>query len=147
MSDNDTGPKNGGIAKGTAQGWSDHELLVYLISAMEHSNWAPDFNNAPIPVGRNANGIRQKLTKVKHSLRPELDALKAGQPLAVTSEATPKKTATPRKRKVKDEGETEATPTKRGRKKKSEVKVEDEADEDVKADTPVQGEAEDDDEV
>jgi hypothetical protein len=83
---------------------------------------------APVPAGRNVNGCRQKMNKTKLALKPEIDALKAGSPIAaaVTTPAggTPtKKAATPRKRKPKidDEGNTgEVTPKKgRGRPKKN----------------------------
>ena len=63
---------------------------------------------------------------LKKTLKPEIDAIKAGTPLtsAATTpkKATPKKSATPRKRKsagVNGDGDgEEATPKKRGRPKK-----------------------------
>ncbi|KAF2853945.1 hypothetical protein T440DRAFT_496772 [Plenodomus tracheiphilus IPT5] len=123
--------------KGSAAGWTEHEVLVYVLSGMEHSHFKIDYNNAPIPAGRNANGIRQKINKMLIALKPELDALKAGQPLP-TTEATPKKTPTPRKRKGKgdDAGDGDGSPKKRGRPKKS-VTPKDEVDEE---DIPVKKE-------
>lgn len=67
--------------------------------------------------------------RLKISLKPELDALKAGIPMPTanggdTPKATPKKAVTPRKRKGKEDGETigdvDGSPTKkvRGRPKK-----------------------------
>ncbi|KAH9861586.1 hypothetical protein J1614_011336 [Plenodomus biglobosus] len=106
--------------KGQAAGWTEHEFLVYVLSAMEHSQLKIDYNSAPIPVGRNANGIRQKFNKMLIALKPEMDALKAGEPLPNT-ESTPKKTPTSRKRKTKsgDAGDGDGSPKKRGHPKKS----------------------------
>ncbi|RYN19780.1 hypothetical protein AA0112_g10985 [Alternaria arborescens] len=115
-------------SQGNAQSWTEHEVLVYLLSVIEAGNVQLDYNNAPVPAGRNVNGCRQKMNKTKLALKPEIDALKAGSPIAaaVTTPAggTPtKKAATPRKRKPKtdDEGNTgEVTPKKgRGRPKKN----------------------------
>ncbi|CAN9467830.1 hypothetical protein J4E82_010733 [Alternaria postmessia] len=114
--------------QGNAQSWTEHEVLVYLLSVIEAGNVQLDYNNAPVPAGRNVNGCRQKINKTKLALKPEIDALKAGSPIAaaVTTPAggTPtKKAATPLKRKPKtdDEGNTgEVTPKKgRGRPKKN----------------------------
>jgi hypothetical protein len=58
------------------------------------------------------------MERLKGTLKTELEALMSGNPI---EEGTPKKTATPRKRKAKGEAaaaDGEATPTKRGRKKK-----------------------------
>jgi hypothetical protein len=41
--------------------------------------------NAPIPAGRNANGCSQKINKMKTTLRADIDALKAGEPIAASS--------------------------------------------------------------
>ena len=132
---------------------TNSEQLVYLLSVIEAGNVQLDYNvsipvftmkpgvlllgralliditqNAPVPAGRNVNGCRQKINKTKLALKPEIDALKAGSPIAaaVTTPAggTPtKKAATPLKRKPKtdDEGNTgEVTPKKgRGRPKKN----------------------------
>ncbi|RYO48876.1 hypothetical protein AA0113_g9916 [Alternaria arborescens] len=115
-------------SQGNAQSWTEHEVLVYLLSVIEAGNVQLDYNNAPVPAGRNVNGCRQKMNKTKLALKPEIDALKAGSPIAavVTTPAggTPtKKAATPRKRKPKtdNEGNTgEVTPKKgRGRPKKN----------------------------
>ncbi|RYN75598.1 hypothetical protein AA0117_g6297 [Alternaria alternata] len=114
--------------QGNAQSWTEHEVLVYLLSVIEAGNVQLDYNNAPVPAGRNVNGCRQKINNTKLALKPEIDALKAGSPIAaaVTTPAggTPtKKAATPLKRKPKtdDEGNTgEVTPKKgRGRPKKN----------------------------
>ncbi|KAH6840477.1 hypothetical protein B0T12DRAFT_400077 [Alternaria alternata] len=114
--------------QGNAQSWTEHEVLVYLLNVIEAGNVQLDYNIAPVPAGRNVNGCRQKINKTKLALKPEIDALKAGSPIAaaVTTPAggTPtKKAATPRKRKPKtdDEGNTgEVTPKKgRGRPKKN----------------------------
>tara|TARA_R110002003_G_scaffold104_46_gene8636 strand:+ start:25330 stop:25587 length:258 start_codon:yes stop_codon:yes gene_type:complete len=60
------------------------------------------------------------IDRLKGTLKNELEALKAGNPI---EEGTPKKAAsTPRKRKGKDaenNGDAEASPTKKGRKKKN----------------------------
>ena len=59
--------------------------------------------------------------RLKITLKSELEALKAGTPMptAEGGAATPKKTATPRKRKGKEDGEApaegEGSPTKKGR--------------------------------
>ncbi|KAL1794387.1 hypothetical protein ACET3X_007808 [Alternaria dauci] len=124
MSDENT-PKGAG---GKVQGWTEREFLVYLLSALDSANIQIDYNSAPVPAGRNANGCRQKINKTKLALKPEIDALKAGLPIAAafTSpvDGSPtKKAVTPRKRKPKadDEGNTgEVTPKKaRGRPKKN----------------------------
>ncbi|KAB2104279.1 hypothetical protein AG0111_0g7840 [Alternaria gaisen] len=96
MSDENT-PKG---ASGKVQGWTEHEVLVYLLSAMESANMQIDFNSAPVPAGRNA-----------------------GIPItAATEGALSKKPATPRKRKPKaddEDNDAEITPKKgRGRPKK-----------------------------
>jgi len=54
------------------------------------------------------------------ALKPELEAMKAGDPLPATDD-TPKKAITPRKRKVKgeDTGDADGSPKKRGRPKKN----------------------------
>ncbi|KAI4640028.1 hypothetical protein J4E93_008828 [Alternaria ventricosa] len=109
------------------QGWTEHEVLVYLLNVIDTTGVQLDYNNAPVPAGRNVNGCRQKINKTKVALKPEMDAIKAGVPLAGAADGTPtntptKKAATPRKRKAKvdEEGnETEVTPKKgRGRTKK-----------------------------
>ncbi|KAF1848512.1 uncharacterized protein K460DRAFT_250109, partial [Cucurbitaria berberidis CBS 394.84] len=109
--------------------WTEHEVLVYLLSAMEHSSLKIDFATAPVPFGRNASGCMQKIGKMKTALRAEIDALKAGEPIPA-AEGTPKKKATPRKRKAKGEdengnGSANGSPKKRGRAKKT-AKVEEE---------------------
>lgn len=81
--------------------------------------------------GRTVSGFTQKLTAVKKSLKPEIDAINAGQPIPEAA-VTPKKAAG-RKRKAKSDdenGEIE-TPKKRGRAKKQAV-MEEESDKPVK---------------
>jgi hypothetical protein len=126
---------------------TNSEQLVYLLNVIEAGNVQLDYNVsipvytmkpsllllaralliditqiAPVPAGRNVNGCRQKINKTKLALKPEIDALKAGSPIAaaVTTPAggTPtKKAATPRKRKPKtdDEGNTGEVTPKKGR--------------------------------
>ncbi|CBY02220.1 hypothetical protein IAQ61_006806 [Plenodomus lingam] len=118
--------------KAPGAGWTEHEVLVYILSGMEHSKFKIDYSNAPIPVGRSADGIRQKINKLVLALKPEMDALKGGQSLPTTttaSESTPRKKATPRKRKgkVEDADNAGGSPKKRGRPKKI-VTPKDEAD-------------------
>jgi hypothetical protein len=89
------------------------------------------------------------MTKVKNALRAEMDAIKNGEPLdatAPTAEVTPKKTATPRKRKAKAEAgaeDGEETPKKRGRgrpKKNVEAEAKDEVEIEPKSGTTVKDE-------
>ncbi|OAG16631.1 hypothetical protein CC77DRAFT_1098226 [Alternaria alternata] len=108
--------------QGNAQSWTEHEVLVYLLSVIEAGNVQLDYNIAPVPAGRNVNGCRQKMNKTKLALKPEIDALKAGLPIAaaVTTPAggaPTKKAATPRKRKPKtdNEGNTGEVTPKKGR--------------------------------
>ena len=86
-----------------------------------HTDTDTHVKNAPAPVGRNAGGCSQKITRVKTALRAEMDAIKNGEPLDATvpaADVTPKKTTTPRKRKAQVEAEapdSEGTPKKRAR--------------------------------
>ncbi|CAN9215463.1 unnamed protein product [Alternaria alternata] len=143
--------------QGNAQSWTEHEVLVYLLSVIEAGNVQLDYNNAPVPAGRNVNGCRQKINKTKLALKPEIDALKAGSPIAAaittpTGGTPTKKAATPRKRKPKtdDEGnDAEITPKKgRGRPKKKaatpEIEIEEDQ-EDLGIKSEVHGEDEEDD--
>jgi hypothetical protein len=90
----------------------------------------------------------QKINKLKIALRAEIDAVKAGVAIEGAGDATPKKTATPRKRKgaaTATEEDGEGTPKKRGRSKKNavpEVVVKDEAkdEQDEDEDVDVKGE-------
>ncbi|KAF2123402.1 hypothetical protein P153DRAFT_371720 [Dothidotthia symphoricarpi CBS 119687] len=123
--------------------------LVCLLNVIEHSGVALDFKvhlsrspnrrihtltryqGAPYPPGRTASGFSQKIQALQKTLKPEFDAMKAGVPFegAATAASTPKKNATPRKRKAKaDEGgDAEGTPAKkRGRAKKADLVVESE---------------------
>jgi hypothetical protein len=132
--------------------------LVSLVNVIETSGVTLDFkvcstdalqptrlvsNNAQsaqYPVGRNANGFSQKFNVLKKTLRPEIDAIKAGVPFdgantTLKKTATPKKPAapksdTPRKRKASksDDGSEDAAPKKRGRPKKVVKKEEEDAD-------------------
>jgi hypothetical protein len=113
----------------------DVTQLVYLLSAIEHSGTKIDFavslntrtrfpilklthlQNAPAPVGRNANGCVQKMFKIKNALRAEIDAIKNGDPLAPAAETTPKKAGV-RNRKATADEDGLATSKKRGRAKK-----------------------------
>ncbi|KAJ4383472.1 hypothetical protein N0V86_001521 [Didymella sp. IMI 355093] len=139
--------------------WNDHELLVYILTAMEFSNVKPDYNNAPVPAGRTGSGCAQKIMKLKKALRGEMDALKNGSPVNDakakgrtdgdgTPKATPKKATTPRKRKGKSEGGAveggEGSPTKkgRGRSKKAAAAPPAEDDEAVKNEVKEEAEAE-----
>ncbi|KAF1931777.1 uncharacterized protein M421DRAFT_417532 [Didymella exigua CBS 183.55] len=62
--------------------WNDHELLVYILTAMEYSNLKPDYNNAPVPAGRTGSGCAQKIMRLKKALRNEMDAIKNGSPVS-----------------------------------------------------------------
>lgn len=115
---------------------TDSAQLVFLLGAIKHHGFQIDYNVSqdltyviqnltfsqavPVPAGRNANGIRQKINRMLNAFKPELDALKAGEPLPAT-EGTPKKTSTVRKRKDKSEdtGDADGSPKKRGRPKKN----------------------------
>jgi hypothetical protein len=115
------------------------DLKVYPLTPHPSQPPSDTTQGAKYPVGRNACGFRQKFNHLKKALRPELDAIQAGNPLdgaAYTpKKATPKKAAapkasTPRKRKSMDSDNdgADAAPKKRGRPKKvaeAEVKLED----------------------
>jgi hypothetical protein len=65
------------------------------------------------------------MTKLKNALRPEIDALKASQPLAVATDGTTKKGAGGRKRKAADDGSGgDGAEKKRERKKKTDIERE-----------------------
>ncbi|KAH7091257.1 hypothetical protein FB567DRAFT_518293 [Paraphoma chrysanthemicola] len=121
MSDNEETKGKGKKVSGV-QSWSEHELLVYLLSAIEYTGQKIDFANAPAPVGRNSNGCAQKMAKVKKTLQPEIDAIKNGQVIEGSGDAAPAaKKAGGRKRKVKDDDDGAAEnegAKKRGRAKK-----------------------------
>ncbi|KAH6864918.1 hypothetical protein BKA58DRAFT_404716 [Alternaria rosae] len=103
----------------TGTGWSDRELLSSLLYLVHKSNPVFNYNEGCYPAGRNANGFKQKINALKNVLKPEWEATETG---TLLSEITPKKPATPRKRKTKadeDGGDAEVTPKKgRGRPKK-----------------------------
>ncbi|KAL6710574.1 hypothetical protein ACN47E_008622 [Coniothyrium glycines] len=119
-------------------GWSDRELLSSLLSIIDRDNITLTYKNGLYPAGRNASGFSQKLARFKNSLKPEWEALAAGQPL---SETPAKTKATPRKRKTKGEDEANAdadgSPKKkgRGRPKKSSEKVDESEESTVKAES------------
>ncbi|KAF3045248.1 hypothetical protein E8E12_011047 [Didymella heteroderae] len=130
--------------KGKANtGWTDRERLTYLLSLIEHSDTKFNFKasidlpsvhnykdttdtaqTAPLPAGRTVIACERMVGRLKNTLKDDLEALKNGTPLPTsnageTPKATPRKTATPRKRKPKEDGETngdaEGSPTKKGR--------------------------------
>ncbi|KAF3050929.1 hypothetical protein E8E11_008198 [Didymella keratinophila] len=111
-------------AKGKAgAGWSDRERLAYLVSLIEHSDTKFNFKTAPLPAGRSVIACERMVGRLKNTLAAELEALKAGTPMPTansgdTPKTTPKKAATPRKRKGKEGGETngdaDGSPTKKG---------------------------------
>ncbi|KAF1916185.1 hypothetical protein BDU57DRAFT_529301 [Ampelomyces quisqualis] len=104
---------------GKPKAWTEHEVLVYLLSAIDHHGTKIDFHSAPAPAGRNASGCSQKMGKIKKALQAEIDAIQNGGSIAASIEATPKKTGG-RKRKPAATGDDgEPTPKKRGRAKKT----------------------------
>ncbi|KAL1609717.1 hypothetical protein SLS59_001226 [Nothophoma quercina] len=117
----------GAKGKAAGSGWTDRERLAYLVSLIEHSDTKFNFKTAPLPVGRTAIACERMVGRLKNTLKAELEALKAGQPMPAdgdTPKATPKKTPTPRKRKGKEDGaeangDAEGSPKKRGRPKKA----------------------------
>ncbi|KAH7081542.1 hypothetical protein BKA63DRAFT_210953 [Paraphoma chrysanthemicola] len=132
------GKKGGGV-----QSWSEHELLVYLLSAIGYTGQKFDFANAPAPVGRNSNGCAQKMAKVKKALQPEIDTIKNGQVIEGSGDAAPTtKKAGGRKRKAKDDDDGAAEnggAKKRDRaKKKAESKTEPEEEPVVKDEPEVE---------
>jgi hypothetical protein len=113
------------------------QKLTYLFVLIENSNVKFEYNvsafssristpsltlnqTTPRPAGRSVIACQRMIDRLKGTLKNELEALKAGNPI---EEGTPKKAAsTPRKRKGKDaenNGDAEASPTKKGRKKKN----------------------------
>lgn len=85
--------------------------------------------NTPRPGGRSVIACKARVERLVKTLKDDLEALRAGQPIADGDNNTPKKktaAGTPRKRKAKGEGAegVNGTPTKRGRKKKAEVEAE-----------------------
>ncbi|KAI4607591.1 hypothetical protein J4E83_009488 [Alternaria metachromatica] len=105
--------------KATGTGWSDRDLLSSLLYLVNKNGSVFNYNEGCYPAGRNASGFKQKINALKNVLKPEWEAMEAGVPV---SEVTPKKAATPRKRKAKtdeDADDAEVTPKKgRGRPKK-----------------------------
>ncbi|KZM22300.1 uncharacterized protein EKO05_0000186 [Ascochyta rabiei] len=91
--------------------WSDRELLVYILSVIEHSKVTINYANAPAPAGRNSSGCAQKMGKLKKALRKEIDAVKNGG-LAGDAKAKGKRKAD------FEEGEVEEKARKRGRARK-----------------------------
>ncbi|KAL5120919.1 hypothetical protein ACEQ8H_001107 [Pleosporales sp. CAS-2024a] len=127
-------------AKAKARGggsvsWTEHEVLVYLLSAIEHNNIKIDFAKTPAPFGRNASGCSQKISKIRTALRAEIDAIKNASPFPLppatataSTTTTPKKKLPPtRKRKPAtedDDDDDEPTPKKRAGGPKSSIKEE-----------------------
>ena len=72
------------------------------------------------PLGRNANGFRQKINHLKNAFKPEWDAMAAGQPMSGDANTTKKPTQQKRKAKNSDNanGDAGGSPKKRGRPKK-----------------------------
>lgn len=114
-----------------------HTQLAYFVSLVEFSKVKLDYNvghppsfptvtntrtqNAPRPEGKSVGACQIMVHRLKGTLKTELEALKNGNAMPEES-STPKKAATPRKRKVKDvDGGEEATPAKKGHKKKEVV--------------------------
>ncbi|KNG50692.1 hypothetical protein TW65_02070 [Stemphylium lycopersici] len=95
--------------------------------------WTDRQRNAPRPDGKSVGACRIMVDRLKGTLKSDLAALRGLDDNEVND--TPKKAATPRKRKAKGEdagSEDAATPTKRGQKKKS-AEVVEEAAEDAAA--------------
>ncbi|KAF2819726.1 hypothetical protein CC86DRAFT_412652 [Ophiobolus disseminans] len=120
----DTENTKGKGRSGPGASWSDHEVLVYVLSAIEFSGVKVDYPNAPTPAGRNIRGCTQKISKVKIAYRTEIEAIKNGKPFEAAVEATPKKAAGGRKRKAANGEDSEETPTKKGGRAKKEKVVE-----------------------
>ncbi|KAH7390591.1 hypothetical protein BKA66DRAFT_607628 [Pyrenochaeta sp. MPI-SDFR-AT-0127] len=112
----------------SGKGWTDRQRLAYFFSLVEFSKAKLDYVNAPRPEGKSVGACQIMVHRLKGTLKDDLAVLKGGER---AEEDTPKKPATPRKRKTKGEGEeTSATPTKRGRKKKEDVQAEDQGEDD-----------------
>ncbi|KAH7091255.1 hypothetical protein FB567DRAFT_625821 [Paraphoma chrysanthemicola] len=127
-------------AKGKT-GWTDRQRLVYFFNLVDFSKTTLDYNNAPRPEGKSVGACKIMVHRLKNTLKDDLEALKAGNPI---EEHAPKKPAsTPRKRKGKDadaNGEEGASPTKKGRKKKGAAESpEQDVDEQMKVKDEVQG--------
>lgn len=80
--------------------------------------------NAPRPEGKSVGACQIMVHRLKGTLKDDLAVLRH-EDTAGEAPGTPKKPATPRKRKTKgDNHDTSASPTKRGRKQKAEVQAE-----------------------
>ncbi|KAH8727966.1 hypothetical protein GQ44DRAFT_725006 [Phaeosphaeriaceae sp. PMI808] len=107
--------------------WTDKERLTFLFALVDSSGVKFNFAATPRPVGRSVIACQRMVERLKATLKDELEALMAGQP--IEGGGTSKKTGAPRtpksatKRKNKGQedanGEEKASPTKRGRKKKA----------------------------
>jgi hypothetical protein len=117
--------------------------LVYLFALMEqtgakldykvctsfflyHSSLAKrTFQNTPRPNGRSEIACQRMVDRLKTTIKDELEALRAGDPIGdVTPKKTPKSTPK-RKAPAKKDGEAdgEGSPKKRGRKKNTSTDV------------------------
>ncbi|KAF2656061.1 hypothetical protein K491DRAFT_778326 [Lophiostoma macrostomum CBS 122681] len=114
MADKDTGK---------VKQWSDREKLVYLYALMEASSTGSfNYNACPKPAGRTLVACQLMVGRLKNALKDDLEALKAGDPIAaedgvpkgVRTPKTPKTPKTPSKRKTKG-AEEDGSPKKRGR--------------------------------
>ncbi|KAH8727967.1 hypothetical protein GQ44DRAFT_770026 [Phaeosphaeriaceae sp. PMI808] len=123
MSDKNAKGKGRG---GSGGGWNEHEVLVYLLSAIEYSNAKIDYANAPAPAGRNPNGCSQKMNKIKIALRAEIDAIKNGGAAEPQTKDTPKKAAGRKRKSAAVEDDSDISPKKRERTKSASAEGEDE---------------------
>ncbi|KAF2244693.1 hypothetical protein BU26DRAFT_84453 [Trematosphaeria pertusa] len=128
----DTEAKSG---KAAGSGWTDKERLTYLFALIDNTGVKLDYNTTPRPNGRSVIACQRMVDRLKGTLKDELEALKAGDPIG---NVTPKKARangngdgdgekkTPTKRKTKGEANVdgEGSPKKRGRKKKADAEVE-----------------------
>ncbi|KAF2789338.1 hypothetical protein K505DRAFT_378288 [Melanomma pulvis-pyrius CBS 109.77] len=128
--ENDTGKEAG-------SSWTDRERLVYLVALMETSSPKLDFNNTPRPAGRSLIACQRMVTRLKTTVKADLEALRAGQPVAAAANGdaaqgkkNSKKPRTPkRKNKANSEDVQDTSPKKRGRKADAEPTVKEESDE------------------
>ncbi|KAF2743931.1 hypothetical protein M011DRAFT_489451 [Sporormia fimetaria CBS 119925] len=107
------------MAESTGKGWSDSERLTYLVALMEQSSPRLDFNGTPRPEGRSLIACQRMVQRLKDTVKDDLAALKAGQPLPGDADGddAPKTPAKTPKRKAVAK-DTDGSPKKRGRKPK-----------------------------
>ncbi|OAL52009.1 hypothetical protein IQ07DRAFT_642892 [Pyrenochaeta sp. DS3sAY3a] len=135
-------------APAAAAGWTDTQVLAYLLSVIECSKTKLDFNNAPVPAGRTIGGCTQKINKLRVAMRAEIDAIKAGHAASATATvgdiSPPKKGRA--KRKASEDADVESPPKKkRGGKKKAISPDVVEEEEEQKGDIYVKSELQDED--